>query len=105
MSRIGKLPLQIPAGVTVEDKSTSIYVKGPKGDIAIERPRRVNIEIADSQIGVTPKTKAQKDHAQQGLTRTIISNAIKGVTEGFSKSLEINGVGYIGRKFPARKSL
>ena len=95
MSRIGKKPIPLPAGVTATVESGMLTVKGPKGTLAMQLlDDLVNYEIADGEIRVTPLTDAQRNRAAWGMTRTNVQNLVTGVTEGFTKVLEINGVGY-----------
>ncbi len=95
MSRIGKKPIALPAGVTASVESGTLTVKGPKGTLAMQLlDDLVNYEIADGEIRVTPLTSAQRNRAAWGMTRTNVQNLVTGVTEGFTKVLEITGVGY-----------
>jgi large subunit ribosomal protein L6 len=95
MSRIGKKPIPLPAGVTASVESGTLTVKGPKGQLAMQMlDDLVKYEIADGEIRVTPLTNAQRNRAAWGMTRTNVQNLVTGVTEGFTKVLEINGVGY-----------
>ena len=95
MSRIGKKPIPLPAGVTASVDSGTLTVKGPKGQLAMQMlDDLVKYEIADGEIRVTPLTDAQRNRAAWGMTRTNVQNLVTGVTEGFTKVLEITGVGY-----------
>jgi large subunit ribosomal protein L6 len=95
MSRIGKKPIPLPAGVTASVESGTLTVKGPKGQLAMQMlDDLVKYEIADGEIRVTPLTDAQRNRAAWGMTRTNVQNLVTGVTEGFTKVLEITGVGY-----------
>jgi len=95
MSRIGKKPIPLPAGVTASVDSGTLTVKGPKGQLAMHMlDDLVKYEIADGEIRVTPLTNAQRNRAAWGMTRTNVQNLVTGVTEGFTKVLEISGVGY-----------
>jgi large subunit ribosomal protein L6 len=95
MSRIGKKPIALPGGVTATVESGTLTVKGPKGQLAMQLlDDLVKYEIGDGEITVTPLTNAQRNRAAWGMTRTNVQNLVTGVTEGFSKTLEINGVGY-----------
>jgi large subunit ribosomal protein L6 len=95
MSRIGKKPIPMPAGVTATVESGTLTVKGPKGTLAMQLlDDLVKYEIADGEIRVTPLTNAQRNRAAWGMTRTNVQNLVTGVTEGFTKVLEITGVGY-----------
>jgi large subunit ribosomal protein L6 len=94
MSRIGRLPIAIPSGVDVQIESGLVRVKGPKGELSQTVSRDLAFEREDSQLVVTRPTD-RKDHRElHGLTRTLIYNMVVGVTEGFEKRLEIQGVGY-----------
>jgi large subunit ribosomal protein L6 len=94
MSRIGRLPIAIPSGVDVHIESGLVRVKGPKGELSQTVSRDLAFEREDSQLVVTRPTD-RKDHRElHGLTRTLIYNMVVGVTEGFEKRLEIQGVGY-----------
>ena len=95
MSRIGKKPIALPAGVTATVESGMLTVKGPKGTLAMQLlDDLVKYEIGDGEIRVTPLTDAQRNRAAWGMTRTNVQNLVTGVTEGFTKVLEITGVGY-----------
>jgi len=95
MSRIGKKPIPMPTGVTATVESGTLTVKGPKGTLAMQLlDDLVKYEIADGEIRVTPLTNAQRNRAAWGMTRTNVQNLVTGVTEGFTKVLEITGVGY-----------
>ncbi|HHW14112.1 MAG TPA: 50S ribosomal protein L6 [Firmicutes bacterium] len=98
MSRIGKMPVPIPPGVTVELEGNVIRVKGPKGELTRELHRDVQVEVADGQIRVGRPSDEGFHRALHGLTRTLIANMVEGVTKGFQKSLEIAGVGYRAAK-------
>ena len=93
MSRIGKKPIVIPAGVKVALNGRAVKVEGPKGRLERELHDQVEVSIEADQIQVAPKN-LESGSALQGLTRTLVANMVEGVTKGFSKSLEINGVGY-----------
>ncbi|HPC35863.1 MAG TPA: 50S ribosomal protein L6 [Candidatus Marinimicrobia bacterium] len=94
MSRIGKKPIEIPKGVIVTVKDCNITVKGPKGELKWDYPPDMNVQITDSQVIVTRPSDSRSHKALHGLTRVMIANMIQGVTQGFSKTLEIEGVGY-----------
>lgn len=95
MTRIGKQPIDIPKGVEVKIEEKHVFVKGPKGNLDFDFHRRVNFEIKDNQLLVSANRSEEKRSRELwGLSRVLISNMVKGVTEGFSKQLEINGVGY-----------
>jgi large subunit ribosomal protein L6 len=95
MSRIGKKPIAIPAGVTATVESGTLTVKGPKGTLAMQLlDDLVKYEVAEGEIRVTPLTQAQRNRAAWGMQRTNVQNLVTGVTEGFTKKLLISGVGY-----------
>jgi large subunit ribosomal protein L6 len=94
MSRIGKKPLTIPKDVKVEAKDGAVSVEGPKGKLMRPLSGRINIEIEDNRIFVKRLTDVKSDKALHGLYRALINNMIKGVTEGYSKELEVIGVGF-----------
>lgn len=94
MSRIGKQPVIIPAGVTVEIKDTTVKIKGPKGELEQTFHPNMKIEVQDGKIIVTRDSQEKFDKALHGLTRNLCANMIEGVTKGFQKKLEIVGVGY-----------
>ena len=99
MSRIGRMPVAIPAGVTVTiAENNLVTVKGPKGTLERELPVEMNIKEEDGHIVVTRPNDLKKMKSLQGLTRTLINNMIHGVTEGYEKVLEVNGVGYRAAK-------
>jgi large subunit ribosomal protein L6 len=94
MSRIGKLPITVPAGVTITTAAGIITVKGPKGELSKKMPPNVSIETQDGVAQVNRANDDATSRAMHGLTRSLVNNMVVGVTEGFSKALEINGVGY-----------
>lgn len=94
MSRIGKLPVVIPAGVTITVDSGKATVTGPKGTLSQPVLSHVNVEITDGEARVTRTSDEKVAKSQHGLTRALIANMVKGVSEGFEKKLELNGVGY-----------
>ncbi|MDY0190633.1 MAG: 50S ribosomal protein L6 [Desulfuromonas sp.] len=94
MSRIGKKPIQIPGGVTVVLKDSHINVKGPKGQLERTIPDTVLVSMEAETINVAAIESARRNTAMQGLYRSLIANMVDGVSTGFSKILEINGVGY-----------
>ena len=99
MSRIGRMPVAIPAGVTVTiAENNLVTVKGPKGTLERELPVEMNIKEEDGHIVVTRPNDLKKMKSLRGLTRTLINNMIHGVTEGYEKVLEVNGVGYRAAK-------
>jgi large subunit ribosomal protein L6 len=94
MSRIGKKPIEVPAGVIVSVDPGRVTVSGPKGELRQVVPQRMQIEQEDGTLTVTRPTERGEDRALHGLTRTLIANMVEGVTNGFEKRLEIQGVGY-----------
>jgi large subunit ribosomal protein L6 len=94
MSRIGKRPIEVPAGVIVSIDPGRVTVSGPKGELRQDVPQRMEIAQEESVITVTRPTERGGDRALHGLTRTLIANMVQGVTQGFEKRLEIQGVGY-----------
>lgn len=94
MSRIGKKPIEIPSGVEVKIEGNVITAKGPKGTESITFREEVKVSVADNHIIVEPNSDDRKTNALHGLYRTLIANAIHGVSQGFEKKLEIVGVGY-----------
>ena len=99
MSRIGRMPIAIPAGVTVEiAENNKVTVKGPKGELSRVLPEAMDIKLDGDQVTVTRPNDLKKNKALHGLTRTLIYNMVVGVTEGYEKKLEVNGVGYRAQK-------
>ena len=99
MSRIGKLPVAIPAGVTVEVKEGNVVtVKGPKGTLERALAPEMTIKVEDGHVVVTRPSDLKKMKSLHGLTRTLVNNMIVGVSAGYTKTLEINGVGYRAAK-------
>ncbi len=94
MSRIGKKPIEVPAGVIVSVDPGRVTVSGPKGELRQVVPTRMKIEEDEGTILVSRPTERGEDRALHGLTRTLIANMVEGVTQGFEKKLEIQGVGY-----------
>ncbi len=94
MSRIGKLPIQIVSGVTITVADDAITVVGPKGQLVVPHLSDVTVSIEDGNAIVTRKNDERIAKAQHGLQRALLNNAVVGVTEGFSKKLEVNGVGF-----------
>jgi large subunit ribosomal protein L6 len=94
MSRIGRLPIAIPAGVDVKIDGSAVSVKGPKGELALVIASPIEAKIEDGQILVTRPDDERASRSLHGLTRTLISNQIVGVTEGYTKGLEIVGTGF-----------
>src|SRR5437016_1281343 len=94
MSRIGKKPIPVPKGVTIDLDGSHLLVKGPKGTLEQSFRPEVDIKQEDGQIVVTRPSESGTHRALHGLTRTLIANMVTGVTEGYTKNLEISGVGY-----------
>jgi large subunit ribosomal protein L6 len=94
MSRIGKLPIDVPAGVTITVDSDVISVTGPKGALTVPHLSDVTVALEDTQAKVTRKDDGRIAKAQHGLQRALLNNAVDGVTKGFEKKLEVNGVGF-----------
>jgi large subunit ribosomal protein L6 len=94
MSRIGKRPIEIPAGVTVMVDPGRVTVHGPKGELRQQVPTRMLISLEEGTLTVDRPTERGEDRSLHGLTRTLIANMVEGVTAGFEKKLEIQGVGY-----------
>jgi len=94
MSRIGKKPIEVPAGVIVSVDPGRVTVSGPKGELRQQVPQRMEITQDEGTIVVARPTERGEDRALHGLTRTLIANMVEGVTQGFEKRLEIQGVGY-----------
>ena len=94
MSRIGRKPIELPAGVMVAISHGRVQVNGPLGELSQVVPTRMQIEKSDEEIVVKRPTERGEDRALHGLTRTLIANMVEGVTKGFEKQLEIQGVGY-----------
>ncbi|MCX7566826.1 50S ribosomal protein L6 [Sulfitobacter sp. F26169L] len=94
MSRIGKKPVDLPSGVSASVSGQTIEVKGPKGTRSFKATDDVNLTVEDNTVTVTPRGKSKRARQQWGMSRTMIRNLVTGVTEGFKKELEIQGVGY-----------
>ena len=94
MSRIGRLPVEIPAGVEVKLEGNTLTVKGPKGTLSQEFHKDMNVAVEGNTIVVTRPSEVKEHKSLHGLTRSLIANMVEGVTTGFSKTLEVNGVGY-----------
>lgn len=94
MSRVGKRPIELPQGVEVKVDQRRVDVKGPKGELTHVIPHEIDLEREDRQLLVINRSSARRAGALHGLTRTLLFNMVKGVTEGFQKKLQINGIGY-----------
>jgi len=94
MSRVGKKPLPIPKGVTVTLDPATIAVKGPKGTLSLARNEHIDVAQEDGSLVFTPKDESKQARAAHGLMRALAANLVRGVSEGFTRELEINGVGY-----------
>ncbi|EHK2357186.1 50S ribosomal protein L6 [Clostridium perfringens] len=95
MSRVGKMPIAIPAGVTFTVTPENVVtVKGPKGELVKAMHKDINIAVEDAQVVVTRPSDVKEHRALHGLTRALLNNMVVGVSQGFSKTLELNGVGY-----------
>jgi len=94
VSRIGRMPIPIPQGVQVDIKGSHVTVKGPKGELSRSFNPDMTIALQDGQIVVTRPTDNRQHRALHGLTRALLANMVTGVTEGYRKDMEINGVGY-----------
>jgi large subunit ribosomal protein L6 len=94
MSRIGKMPITVPKGVTITHSGSTIAVKGPKGELKRTLPADMQVNVAAEEITVARPSDEQRHKALHGLTRSLIANMVEGVTKGFTKQLDIVGVGY-----------
>ena len=98
MSKIGKKPIAIPAGVEIKIDGQTVRVKGPKGEIRRRLEREIKAEVADGKVVITPRSNSRTARQLWGLNRTLVSNMVAGVTEGFRKELELVGIGYRAEK-------
>ena len=94
MSRVGKKPVPVPAGVTAKVDGQNVAVKGAKGELSFLVPDEVEVSFADNAISVDPRTQTKRARAMWGMSRSRIANLVTGVTKGYEKKLEITGVGY-----------
>ncbi len=94
MSRIGKKPVALPSGVDASVSGQTVTVKGPKGQRTFTATDDVNIAVADGAVSIEPRGSSKRARQQWGMSRTMVANLVAGVTDGFKKELEINGVGY-----------
>jgi large subunit ribosomal protein L6 len=94
MSRIGKRPVPLPSGVTATTEGSTLSVKGPKGTLSLQMRDEISYDISEGQISVQPANATKQARAFWGMQRTLVQNLVTGVTEGFTKVLEITGVGY-----------
>jgi large subunit ribosomal protein L6 len=94
MSRIGKLPVSLPSGVTVTQNGSEIVIKGPKGELRMDVHKAITVTISADEIVVSRSDDVKENRALHGLTRALLNNMVIGVTEGFEKRLEVRGVGY-----------
>ena len=94
MSRIGRKPIPLPKGVTLSQKPGQFSVKGPKGELAKTLPEGISIKLEDDKLVVSRADDSRENRAYHGLVRAHLANMVKGVTEGWTRELEINGVGY-----------
>ena len=98
MSRIGRRPIAIPAGVTVDLEGPHITVRGPRGELQRTLPAAIRVRIDDGHVVVERPSEAKPHRELHGLTRTLVANMVEGVTNGYRKTLEISGVGYRAQK-------
>ncbi|HMB77784.1 MAG TPA: 50S ribosomal protein L6 [Kiloniellaceae bacterium] len=94
MSRIGKQPIAVPNGVTVALEGQAVKVKGPKGELSLTLVEEVSAAMGDDGVTVSPRDDSKRARSMWGMQRTLVSNMVQGVSEGFTRELEINGVGY-----------
>ena len=98
MSRIGRMPIAVPAGVDVKIDGSTVTVKGPKGTLTRTVNSNMNVALDNGVITVSRPDDSKENRSLHGLTRTLVANMVHGVSEGFSKELEINGIGYRAAK-------
>ena len=105
MSRIGKQPIKVPAGVDITINPGEVHVKGPKGELTQRIPEQMSVALENGEVVVTRPSDDKTDRSLHGLTRTLIANMVEGVTTGFRKTLEITGVGYRAGRIGNRLTL
>ena len=105
MSRIGRMPIAVPAGVTVKLDGNVVSVKGPKGELTRTIPKDMIVEIGEGVVNVSRPSEEKTHKSLHGLTRTLVANMVTGVTQGFIRSLEIAGVGYRAAKAGTKLNL
>jgi large subunit ribosomal protein L6 len=98
MSRIGRMPIEVPAGTTVSIKDNEVTAKGPKGELSRSFSEDMSITLEENKLVVSRPSESKKHLAMHGLTRTLLANMVEGVSKGFEKSLDIVGVGYRAEK-------
>ena len=94
MSRVGKKPIVLPPGVSLDVKENIVSVQGPKGELSREIPREISLSVVGSEVRCAPRIETKKTPALWGLARSLVANMIEGVTSGFEKKLEFEGIGY-----------
>lgn len=94
MSRIGKMPIKLPDLVNASVEGSVVKIKGPKGELSIRKRPEIKVEVNDNEVVVTEDIKTNKSNAYWGMTRAILASMVEGVTEGYSKKLQLVGVGY-----------
>ncbi len=105
MSRIGRMPIVVPAGVTVKVDGNVVSVKGPKGELTRTIPKDMIVEIGEGVVNISRPSDEKQHKSLHGLTRTLVNNMVTGVTKGFSRTLEIAGVGYRAAKAGTKLNL
>lgn len=94
MSRIGRMPIALPAGVEIVQDGSHLKIAGPKGELSVKLPSGLEVKSADGEVGFTRKSDSQRHRSRHGLVRALVAGAIKGVTDGYFKQLEVEGVGF-----------
>jgi len=105
MSRIGRMPIVVPAGVTVKVDGNVVSVKGPKGELTRTIPKDMIVELGEGVVNISRPSDEKQHKSLHGLTRTLVNNMVTGVTKGFSRTLEIAGVGYRAAKAGTKLNL